>query len=44
MFMTIPVPVYYTLQSQYTTASTADIVVFSTFFFGMTLCLVLSAT
>lgn len=44
LFFTLPFIVYETLQSRYQTASTADIIVFSTFFFGVATCFLLSAT
>ncbi|KAF2466064.1 Hly-III related protein [Lindgomyces ingoldianus] len=44
LFFTLPVPVYYILQPRYSTASTADLIVFSTFFFGVAICFLLSAT
>ena len=44
LFFGLPVPVYYTVEPRYATATTADIVVFSTFFFGVAICFALSAT
>ncbi|KAH6851497.1 hemolysin-III related-domain-containing protein [Alternaria rosae] len=44
LFFALPIPVYYSLQPRYDTAATADVVVFSTFFFGVAICFALSAT
>ena len=45
LFFTLPIPVYYSLQQpKYTTATTADVIVFSTFFLGIGICFALSAT
>ncbi|RII10835.1 hypothetical protein CUC08_Gglean006835 [Alternaria sp. MG1] len=44
LFFALPIPVYYSLQPRYGTATTADVVVFSTFFFGVAICFALSAT
>ena len=44
LFFALPIPVYYSLQPRYDTATTADVVVFSTFFFGVAICFALSAT
>ncbi|KAH7083415.1 putative membrane protein [Paraphoma chrysanthemicola] len=44
LFFLLPIPVYYSLQPRYGSATTADIVVFSTFFFGVAICFALSAT
>ncbi|KAF2190190.1 HlyIII-domain-containing protein [Zopfia rhizophila CBS 207.26] len=44
LFFTLPMPVYTSLSSRYTSTSTADIIVFSTFFFGVAICFLLSAT
>ncbi|KAH3919625.1 hypothetical protein HBI56_029110 [Parastagonospora nodorum] len=43
LFLALPVPVYRSLKPRYNTATTADIVVFSTFFFGVATCFALSA-
>ncbi|EOA88720.1 uncharacterized protein SETTUDRAFT_159912 [Exserohilum turcica Et28A] len=43
IFFALPVPVYYYLEPRYANASTADMVVFSTFFFGVAICFALSA-
>ncbi|KAJ5059289.1 putative membrane protein [Bipolaris maydis] len=43
VFFTLPVPIYCSLQPRYATATTADVVVFSTFFFGVAICFALSA-
>ncbi|KAF2261239.1 hypothetical protein CC78DRAFT_471006, partial [Lojkania enalia] len=44
LFFTLPIPVYQALQLRYVTASIADIIVFSTFFFGVATCFLLSAS
>lgn len=44
MFFLLPIPTYNALWPRYTTASTADKVVFSTFFFGVATCFALSAS
>jgi adiponectin receptor len=44
MFFLLPIPIYNALWPRYATASTADLVVFSTFFFGVATCFALSAT
>jgi adiponectin receptor len=44
LFFGLPIPVYSALQPRYPSASTADVVVFSTFFFGVAICFALSAT
>ncbi|PSN66376.1 Hly-III related protein [Corynespora cassiicola Philippines] len=44
LFFTLPIPVYNMLQPVYVSASTADIIVFSSFFFGVAICFALSAT
>lgn len=44
LFFALPIPVYKALGPRYDSASTADIVVFSTFFFGVAICFALSAT
>lgn len=41
-FSTLPFAIYGSLRSRYATASTADVVVFSTFFFGVAMCFFLS--
>ncbi|EUC31237.1 hypothetical protein COCCADRAFT_38652 [Bipolaris zeicola 26-R-13] len=43
IFFTLPMPIYWSLQPRYATATTADVVVFSTFFFGVAMCFALSA-
>lgn len=42
-FATLPVYVYTEIYSRYQTANVGDIVVFSTFFFGVAVCFMLSA-
>ncbi|KAF1992596.1 Hly-III related protein [Aulographum hederae CBS 113979] len=44
LFFGLPIPVYRELSPRYQSASTADILVFSTFFFGVAICFLLSAT
>ncbi|KAF2252245.1 putative membrane protein [Trematosphaeria pertusa] len=44
LFFTLPFILYESLRSRYESASTADIIVFSTFFFGVAICFLLSAT
>ncbi|OAL00938.1 HlyIII-domain-containing protein [Phaeosphaeriaceae sp. SRC1lsM3a] len=44
LFFALPIPVYNSLRPRYDSASTEDIVVFSTFFFGVAICFALSAT
>lgn len=45
LFFSLPIPVYNAFRPHYATASTADIVVFSTFlFFGVATCFALSAS
>ncbi|KAF2652991.1 HlyIII-domain-containing protein [Lophiostoma macrostomum CBS 122681] len=44
LFLVLPIPTYRYLRPRYDTASTADIIVFSTFFFGVAICFALSAT
>jgi adiponectin receptor len=44
MFFLLPIPTYNTLWSRYATASSADKVVFSAFFFGVAICFALSAS
>jgi adiponectin receptor len=44
LFFLLPIPIYNAVWPRYATASTADLVVFSTFFFGVATCFALSAT
>ena len=44
LFFTLPIPVYNALSPRYASASKADIIVFSTFFFGVAICFLLSST
>jgi adiponectin receptor len=44
MFFLLPIPTYNALWLRYATASAADKVVFSTFFFGVVTCFALSAS
>jgi adiponectin receptor len=44
LFFTLPVFVFREILPRYGSASTADIIVFSTFFFGVAICFLLSAT
>ncbi|KAL2037252.1 hypothetical protein N7G274_009941 [Stereocaulon virgatum] len=44
IFLTMPVYIYWALYLRYSLATTADIVVFSTFFYGVSICFFLSAT
>ncbi|KAF2681642.1 mPR-typeG-protein-coupled receptor [Lentithecium fluviatile CBS 122367] len=44
LFFTLPYIIYENLRPRYDTASTADIVVWSTFFFGVAICFLLSST
>lgn len=44
LFFTLPIPVYNSLRPKYISATTADIAVFSTFFFGVAVCFALSAS
>ena len=43
LFFSLPVIVYNTIRDRYDSASTGDILVFSTFFFGVAICFLLSA-
>ncbi|KAM3072500.1 hypothetical protein ACMFMG_009298 [Clarireedia jacksonii] len=44
LFFALPIAIYTRLTPRYEKATTADIVVFSTFFFGVAICFLLSAT
>ena len=44
LFFALPFILYDALYPRYETASKADIIVFSTFFFGVAICFLLSAT
>ena len=44
LFLTLPVLTYQTLYHRYSHASQSDIIVFSTFFYGVSICFALSAT
>ena len=44
LFLALPGWTYWLLSSRYATATAADYVVFSTFFYGVAICFYLSAT
>ena len=44
IFLTLPLLTYWTLHHRYPRATYADIIVFSTFFYGVSICFALSAT